>query len=186
VHSGSASTCGAERQPLRCCCWLPALTAVTRPWHGSSGRRWTGGRRSSAGDRRRRLGTCFAICATIRLLGTPPAARSQLPHPELSPGLTARLCAGYRGLVGARAASTASAHREQVQRQAAPGETLGSSKEGAHRHAVDAAAADLGSTGRFDSRHQPFLARLTAGWGCAQPHRRGRRGTSPEKTSRRL
>ena len=114
---------------------------------------------------------------------------SPLPAPTSaaqSPGLTARLRAGYRGLVGARAAGTASAHREEVQRQAAPGETLGSSKEAARRHAVDAAAADLGSTGRFDSRRQPFLARLTAGWGCAQPHRRGRRGTSPEKTSHRL
>ena len=59
------------------------------------------------------------------------------------------------------------------------GDQLEQRKEGARRHAVDAAAADLGSTGRFDSRRQPFLARLTAGWGCAQPERRGRRGTSP-------
>ena len=52
-----------------------------------------------------------------------------------------RLCAGYRGLIGTRAASATSPHRELLQRQATLGETLGSSVEGAGRHAAEPAAA---------------------------------------------
>ena len=58
----------------------------------------------------------------------PRATRTQPRLPELVAVLNRRrLCAGYRGLIGTRAASAASPHRELLQRQATLGETLGSS-----------------------------------------------------------
>ena len=127
-----------------------------------------GGRRDSADDGTRRLGISFAICAPAGRPARPP----QPAHPSSricnsAPVLTARLRAGYRWPIGSRAAGAAFARQELLQRQAAPEETLGSSKEGASRRAADSAAVDLGPTGRFDRRRQPFLVRLTAGGGCA-------------------
>eukprot|EP01045_Picozoa_sp_COSAG04_P014196 COSAG04_NODE_1048_length_8561_cov_3.101749_7_plen_261_part_00 len=73
-----------------------------------------------------------------------PRARSnEVPYlPELAVGAKPPTAArtGYRGLIGTRAASAASPHRELLQRQATLGETLGS-VEGAGRHAAEPAAA---------------------------------------------
>ena len=136
MHGSSTSVCGAEQQHLRC--WLPAAgfddchaTAARQLRPEVDGRaEGLGGRRNEAArhllrDLRPGQGARHA---------PPQPALAPLPHRNSAPVLTARLRAAYRWLIGPRAAGAASARQELLQRQAAPGETLGSSKEGASRH----------------------------------------------------
>jgi len=175
MHGSSTSVCGAEQQHLRC--WLPAAgfddchtTAARKLRPEVDGRaEGLGGRRNEAA--RHLLRDLRPGQVARHAPRSQPCPRSPI---ATQPVLTARLRAAYRWLIGPRAAGAASARQELLQRQAAPGETLGGSKEGASRHAADSAAVDLGPTGRFDRRRQPFLARLTAGGGCVQPDRSGR------------
>ena len=154
---------------------LPASTTATRPRHGSSDRRWMGGRRDSADDGTRRLGISFAICAPARSPGTPPAASpAPAPPSQLSPGangpaacslpLADRSTGCRRGLRASRAAAAPSCARRNARQQ----------QGGRQPSRADSAAVDLDPIGRFDRRRQPFLARLTAGGGCVQPDRSGR------------
>ena len=135
MHGSITSVCGAEQQHLRC--WLPA--AGFDDCHATAARKLrpeVDGRAEGLGGRRNE-----AARHLLRDLrpgqGARHAPRSQ-PCPRspiaTQPVLTARLRAGYRWPIGSRAAGAASARRELLQRQAAPGETLGSSKEGASRH----------------------------------------------------
>ena len=124
--------CGAEPAAAAAGSQAPSLHVCSPPRQGSSGRRWAVGWEGSAGRGTRPLGISFATCAPARSLGTPPAPSPEQRGPShacLSSWLVLnrrRLCAGYRGLIGTRAASAASPHRELLQRQATLGETLGS------------------------------------------------------------
>ena len=82
-----------------------------------------------------------------------------------------RLCAGYRGLIGTRAASAASPHRELLQRQATLGETLGSTWRAPGVTQQSQQLRIRGSTGRFDRRRPPFLAVMRAAGADLQPSR---------------
>ena len=160
---------------------------LPRPQRGSSGRRWTGEWRRSMTNGTRQLGLSAATCAPVRSLSPPPAAPlSPLPPPHLRAGANS---AGCRRLIGARAAGATSAHRGPRRRQASarrnPRQQPGC-RPRSRSGAADSAVAHLGSIGRFHRRRQPFLACLTAGWGCAQPDWSVRPGASPRKSPRRL
>ena len=150
-----------ERAPPRygpCCGAKPAAAAAGSQagpelhvrlarHHGSAAPAGGGrsrGRARRAAERGRSASPSYLRSGQVARHAPSPEPGATRTHACLSSRLVLnrrRLCAGYRGLIGTRAASATSPHRELLQRQATLGETLGSSVEGAGRHAAEPAAA---------------------------------------------